>query len=53
MSDTSDDMECEAGGLFCRNCKEHYENCECYKCDDCEEPLNDNEESIEVKYGFI
>lgn len=24
-----------------------------YYCDDCEEALDDNEESVEVRYGFI
>jgi hypothetical protein len=24
-----------------------------YECDKCEEPMDDNDESIEVKYGFI
>lgn len=29
MSDTSDDMECAAGGLFCRDCEQHFTDCEC------------------------
>jgi hypothetical protein len=29
MSDTTDDMECAAGGLFCRECEEHFTDCEC------------------------
>lgn len=29
MSDTTDDMENDAGRLFCIQCKEHFEECEC------------------------
>lgn len=29
MTDTIDDLESDAGRLFCRECKEHFEDCEC------------------------
>jgi hypothetical protein len=29
MSDTTEDMECDAGALWCSECNEHFEECEC------------------------
>lgn len=29
MSDSSDDMECDWGRLFCKDCEEHFSECTC------------------------
>ena len=29
MSDSTDDMEADAGRLFCKICNKHFEDCEC------------------------
>ena len=29
MSDTTDEMEADAGKLFCQTCGKHFEECEC------------------------
>ncbi len=29
MSDSSDDMECAWGSLFCEECEFHFTECEC------------------------
>jgi hypothetical protein len=29
MSDTTDDMECAWGGVFCEICENHFTECEC------------------------